>query len=61
MLQRTYRGFRAREALHAHKQKEIRSQRVEHAFRISSTILTTFVASDITYCRKSLTVRDAVG
>lgn len=46
MLQRCYRGFRAREALYASKQNEIKRERVNQAFRISSTLLTSFVASD---------------
>ena len=46
MLQRTYRGFRAREALYSHKQREIKRERVQQAFRISSTLLTSFVAAD---------------
>ena len=46
MLQRTYRGFRAREALYSTKQKEIKKERVTQAFRISSTLLTSFVTND---------------
>ena len=54
MLQRTYRGFRAREALHAHKQQEIKKERVSQAFRISSTLLTHFVATDASDCSSRL-------
>lgn len=54
MLQRTYRGFRAREALHAHKQQEIKKERVSQAFRISSTLLTHFVATDASNCSSRL-------
>jgi hypothetical protein len=46
MLQRTYRGFRAREAMYHHKQKEIKKARVTQAFRISSALLTATVADD---------------
>jgi len=46
MLQRTYRGFRAREAMYTSKQGEIKRERVNQAFRISSTLLTSFVAAD---------------
>lgn len=46
LMQRTYRGFCAREALHARKQREIKKDRVAQAFRVSSTLLTSFVASE---------------
>ena len=57
MIQRTYRGFRAREALHAHKQREIKRERVTQAFRISSTLLTSFVAADSARCTTRLAER----
>ena len=41
MMQRTFRGYRAREALYASTQKEAKKERVEQAFRISSTLLTS--------------------
>jgi hypothetical protein len=50
MLQRTYRGFRAREELHRQQQQEIKRTRVHEAFRISSTLLTSFVTSDASAC-----------
>jgi hypothetical protein len=46
MVQRTYRGYRTRSALYSNKQKEIKRERVNQAFRLSSTLLTSFVASD---------------
>jgi len=46
-VQRTYRGFRAREALHTSKQRQIKQKRVSTAFRISSTLLTSFVVADV--------------
>ena len=45
MIQRTYRGFRAREALQAHRQREIKRERVNQAFHVSSALLTSFIAS----------------
>ena len=45
-VQRTYRGFRLREMLHNNEQKRIKERRVSTAFRISSTLLTSFVVSD---------------
>ena len=54
MLQRTYRGFRAREALYKHKQREIKRERIDQAYRISSTLLTSFVASDAAFIAGSL-------
>ena len=54
MVQRTYRGFHMREALHAHKQREIKRERVTQAFRISSTLLTSFVANDAAACSSRL-------
>ena len=46
IIQRSYRGFRAREAMHAHKQREIKRERVNQAFHISSALLTSFIGYD---------------
>lgn len=61
MVQRTYRGFHMREALHAHKQREIKKERVTQAFRISSTLLTSYVANDAAACSSRLAERPSHG
>ena len=54
IVQRTYRGFRARVAIYNSKQKQIRTERVSTAFRISSTLLTSFVDADVDACSAAL-------
>ena len=54
IIQRTYRGFRAREKMHTSKQKHIKMERVLAAFRISSTLLTSFVDREIDACASAL-------
>jgi len=54
ILQRLFRGFHDREALLAGKQKKIKQQRVSTAFHISSTLLTSFVVSEVDACSATL-------
>ena len=53
-MQRLFRGFHDREALLAGKQKKIKQQRVSTAFHISSTLLTSFVVSEVDACSATL-------
>jgi hypothetical protein len=47
MMQRTYRGFRAREALKANDQRKIKEMRISTAFRLSSTLLTHSIIAGV--------------
>jgi len=54
IVQRLYRGFRQREEMYRKKQKQIKRERVDNAFRISSALLTSFVTSDVDACASTL-------